>query len=261
MTHYERLSYLDNSFLALESRVTHMHVAGLTVFETSDLERDGGGVDIDRVRRFVESKLQLIPRYRQRLSFVPIERAPVWVDDEHFNIEYHVRHTSLPRPGTGVQLRALMGRLTSQQLDRRKPLWELWIVEGLEDDRFAMISKIHHSMIDGMGSVALMAVLLNLAPVSEPGDPEEFVPREAPNGAELMLREAARRTSRALSAVKNVKGAVEDAQSLAFEGVRRIRAMSASLSSGWLSQATKHLSMAISGPTVVSPPSRCPLPT
>ena len=239
MTHYERLSYLDNSFLALESRVTHMHVAGLTVFETGDLERDGGGVDIDRVRRFVESKLQLIPRYRQRLSFVPIERAPVWVDDEHFNIEYHVRHTSLPRPGTGVQLRALMGRLTSQQLDRRKPLWELWIVEGLEDDRFAMISKIHHSMIDGMGSVALMAVLLNLAPVSEPGDPEEFVPREAPNGAELMLREAARRTSRALSAVKNVKGAVEDAQSLAFEGVRRIRAMSASLSSGWLSQATK----------------------
>lgn len=239
MSFYERLSYLDNSFLALESRVTHMHVAGLTVFETGELARDDGGVDIDRIREFVESKLHLIPRYRQRLAYVPVERAPVWVDDEHFNIEYHVRHTSLPRPGTDEQLRDLMGRLASQQLDRRKPLWELWVVEGLHDGRFGIISKIHHSMIDGMGSVELMAVLLNLHPVSEPDPPEDFVPREVPNGAELMVREAARRTSRVLSAARNVRAAADDVQSMAFEGARRIRAMSNSLGSGWLSMATK----------------------
>jgi diacylglycerol O-acyltransferase len=238
MSFYERLSYLDNSFLALESHATHMHVAGLTIFATGDLQREGGGVDIDRIRAFVESKLHLIPRYRQRLAHVPIERAPVWVDDEHFSIDYHVRHTALPKPGTDEQLRKLMGRLASQQLDRRKPLWELWVVEGLEGDRFAIVSKIHHSMIDGMGSVELMAVLLNLQPVKEAEPAEPFRPREAPNGVELMVRETVRRTSKVLSSIGNFRSALEDAQSLALEGARRVRAMANSLSSGWLSMAT-----------------------
>ena len=157
--HYERLSYLDNSFLALESRSTHMHVAGIALFEATALRTPGGGIDTDAIRRLIESKLHMIPRYRQRLVHVPIEKHPVWVDDEHFNIEYHVRHYSLPQPGTFDQLRSLVGIIMSQQLDRSKPLWEFNIVEGLEEDQFAVISKIHHCMIDGIAGVDLMAVL------------------------------------------------------------------------------------------------------
>ncbi|NNC76077.1 MAG: wax ester/triacylglycerol synthase family O-acyltransferase, partial [Acidimicrobiia bacterium] len=144
MQTYQRLSFLDTSFLALETRTTHMHVASVGLFEAGPMRLEDGGIDIERIRRYVESRLHMIPRYRQRLAFVPIERHPVWVDDEFFNLEYHVRHTSLPKPGTEQQLLDLAGRVLSQQLDRSKPLWELWVVEGLEDDRFGVISKVHH---------------------------------------------------------------------------------------------------------------------
>ncbi|MFQ5555502.1 MAG: wax ester/triacylglycerol synthase family O-acyltransferase [Acidimicrobiia bacterium] len=237
--HYERLSHLDNSFLALESRTTHMHVAGLSIFEAEPLRDPHGGIDVDRISRFVASKLHQIPRYRQRLARVPIERHPVWVDDEHFHIGYHVRHASLPRPGTDTQLHELMGRLVSQQLDRSKPLWEMYLVEGLEDDRFAMISKVHHCMIDGVASVDLMAVLLNLAPMAEIESPPEYVPRPAPGGAELVVRETARRAARAASTLRSARKLTEDVQAAAFEGARRVRAVTHSLGSGWLSQAPR----------------------
>ena len=119
---YERLSSLDASFLALETRSTHMHVASISIFDGQGLTDDDGRVDIDRIRSFIGSRLQYVPRYRQRLAWVPVERHPVWVDDEHFDLEYHVRHSSLPRPGTETQLRQLTGSMLSQQLDRSKPL-------------------------------------------------------------------------------------------------------------------------------------------
>ena len=165
--HYERLSYLDNSFLALESRSTHMHVGGIVVFEAAPLRNAEGGIDTKRIRDLVGAKLHMIPRYRQRLAWVPLEQHPVWVDDEHFNLDYHVRHYSLPQPGSFDQLRSLIGIMMSQPLDRSKPLWEMNVVEGLEGDRFAIVSKIHHCMIDGIAGVDLMAVLLNLVPTSE----------------------------------------------------------------------------------------------
>src|SRR4029077_1140764 len=162
---YDRLSFLDNSFLITESPTNHMHIAGTATYEVGPLCRPDGGVDADRVRDYVASRLHLIPRYRQVLAWTPIEGHPVWVDDEHFNIDYHVRHTSLPRPGDAGQLKRLSGRIMSQQLDRSKPLWEMWIVEGLEGgDRFAVITKIHHCMIDGMSSVDLLEVLLTPTP-------------------------------------------------------------------------------------------------
>ena len=130
-------------------------------------ERADGGIDIDRIRAFIESKLHLVPRYRQRLAYVPFERHPVWVDDEHFQIDYHVRHSSLPKPGSFDQLTELTARLVSQQLDRSKPLWELSVIEGLEGDRFAFVTKIHHSMIDGISGAELLAILLNLTPVED----------------------------------------------------------------------------------------------
>ena len=162
--HYERLSYLDNSFLALETANTHMHVAGIVVFDAVPLRTSKGGIDTDRVRALIESKLHLIPRYRQRLAWVPVERHPVWVDDETFDLDYHVRHYRLPEPGSFDQLRTLVGIIMSTQLDRSKPLWEFNIVEGLESDRFAIVSKIHHCMIDGSAGADLATILLQMEP-------------------------------------------------------------------------------------------------
>jgi WS/DGAT/MGAT family acyltransferase len=237
--HYERLSYLDNSFLALETRTTHMHVAGIAIFDAAPLRNEQGGIDTTRIRNLVESKLHLIPRYRQRLAWVPLEKHPAWVDDEHFNIEYHVRHYSLPRPGSFDQLRSLIGIIMSQQLDRSKPLWEFNVIEGLDDDRFAVVSKIHHCMIDGIAGVDLMAVLLNLMPTEETTEPVPYVPRPAPSGSELLVRETARRTGRALGAMKSIRQLTDDARDLVGEGLHRTRAVGYSLASGWLTTASK----------------------
>jgi WS/DGAT/MGAT family acyltransferase len=237
--HYERLSYLDNSFLALESRTTHMHVAGIAIFDGEGLRGSSGGIATNRIRNLVESKLHLIPRYRQRLAWVPLEKHPVWVDDASFNIEYHVRHYSLPRPGSFDQLRSLVGLIMSQQLDRTRPLWELNVVEGLEEGRFAIVSKIHHCMIDGIAGVDLMAVLLSLAPSDEVEDPVPFVPRRVPADSELFVRETARRTSRALGALRSVRQLGEDTRGLVLEGAYRARAAGHSLSSGWLTRASR----------------------
>ncbi len=237
-TNHERLSFLDSSFLALESRTTHMHVGAITLFEPFS-EDASGAVDIDLVRRFIEARLHLVPRYRQRLAYIPVERAPVWIDDEHFSIDYHVRHTSLPRPGTSEQLDRLAGRIMSQQLDRQKPLWELWIVEGLDNGGFALISKVHHCMIDGMAGVDLMAVLLNLSPTSEVSEPEPFEPRPAPSDAELIVGETARLARRVVDAARNVRHLSESAEGL-MEGARmRAKAASQALTSGWLTPASR----------------------
>jgi WS/DGAT/MGAT family acyltransferase len=148
-SHYERLSALDMSFLSLEDRNTHMHIGAVSVFEAAPLTRSDGGVDIDRIHAAMEAGIHRVPRYRQRLARMPVVRHPVWVDDATFNLQYHLRHTQLPRPGGDRQLKRLAGRVLSQQLDRGKPPWEMWVVEGLAGDRFAIISKVHHCMIDG----------------------------------------------------------------------------------------------------------------
>ncbi|MEB2283296.1 MAG: hypothetical protein B6D46_05990 [Polyangiaceae bacterium UTPRO1] len=190
---YERLTVLDHSFLITESPTNHMHVAGTATFVAAPLRTAAGGIDVKRIRAYVESRLHLIPRYRQVLAYTPIEGRPVWVDDQHFNIEYHVRHTSLPRPGDVEQLKALSGRIMSQQLDRSKPLWEMWIVEGLDGgERFAMVSKIHHCMVDGMASVDLLAVLLAIEPTTEIAPPVRWVPRPRPTRWQMLSTETAR---------------------------------------------------------------------
>ena len=159
-----------------------MHVAGVMVFDASPLRTPAGGIDIEKIRKYIASRLHLIPRYRQRLARIPVENHPVWVDDDHFNLEYHVRHTALPQPGGDEQLKRLTGRIVSQQLDRGKPLWELWIVEGLDGDRFAMISKTHHCMIDGLSAVDLASVLLSPSPDAKIPDAQPWKPESAPIG-------------------------------------------------------------------------------
>ena len=180
-TFYERLSAQDRSFLHFEDATTHMHLGGLALFEAGPLTTPAGGIDIDRIRHQIAGRLHLVPRYRQRLGWIPVFNQAVWVDDDHFNLHYHLRHTSLPSPGDDRQLKRLAGRIMSQQLDRGKPLWEMWVVEGLEGgDRFAIVSKIHHCMVDGMSSVDLLAVLLTIEPTDHADPPVRWVPRPLP---------------------------------------------------------------------------------
>ena len=184
---YDRLTTLDRTFLIYESPAAHMHVAGNSVFETGPLRGPDGGLDIARIRRYVESRLARIPRYRQIVTHTPFGQ-PIWVDDAHFNLDYHVRHTSLPKPGGDAQLKALCGRIFSQALDRTKPLWEIWVVEGLGGgEQFAFISKIHHAMVDGVSSVDLLEVLLTQQPVKEFDSPPPWEPRPEPSARQLAI--------------------------------------------------------------------------
>lgn len=181
----DRMSPLDAEFLHLEDGITHMHIAGVAVFE-------GPPPPYEELEALVRRKLPLIPRYRQRVRFVPLELGrPVWVDDPHFELSYHLRHTALPRPGDDGALRRLVGRLMSQPLDRARPLWETWLVEGLEGDRWALVAKIHHCMVDGIAGVDLLTVLLEVErePSGEGADPveDDWTPRPEPSGAAMVL--------------------------------------------------------------------------
>ena len=140
----ERLSPLDAFFLFIEDGTTHMHIASCAIFE-------GPAPEYARVAAAIAEKLPSVPRYRQVVRFVPLQLGrPVWIDDPHFRLEYHLRHTALPAPGGDAELEELIGRLMSQELDRHRPLWEAWMVEGLEHGRWALILKIHHCMADGI---------------------------------------------------------------------------------------------------------------
>src|SRR5947208_6950522 len=162
----DRLTGLDTSFLHLEDEAAHMHVAAVMTLE-------GPPPDYDDFLDAIESRLPLVPRYRQKLAFVPFGQGrPRWVDDPHFNLTYHVRMTALPAPGSEEQLKRLAGRVFSQRLDRDKPLWELWVVEGLDGGkRFAMLSKTHHALVDGISGVDIMSVLFDTKPEPDAGPP------------------------------------------------------------------------------------------
>jgi diacylglycerol O-acyltransferase / wax synthase len=182
MAKADRLSGLDASFLHLERSGAHMHVASTSIFR-------GEAPTHREFRDHIASRLHLVPRFRQKLRFVPFGQGrPVWVDDPHLNLDYHVRQTALPAPGSDEQLRNLAARIFSQQLDRSKPLWELWLVEGLDDDRFAIIGKSHHALVDGVSGVDITTVLFDLDP--EPsGTPDKAPPwlaRPEPTDLELL---------------------------------------------------------------------------
>jgi WS/DGAT/MGAT family acyltransferase len=177
----ERLSALDAEFLLVEDGIAHMHIAGISVFE-------GPRPELSELTAMVAAKLHRIPRYRQRVRSVPFELGrPVWVDDPHFDLDYHIRHTALPSPGDDLALRRLMCRLMGQELDRERPLWELWFVEGLEDDRWAFISKVHHCMVDGVSGVDLLSVLLDVDPEAPLPEPRAWSPEPEPSGVSKVL--------------------------------------------------------------------------
>jgi WS/DGAT/MGAT family acyltransferase len=184
----EPMSPMDASFLHMEDRNKHMHIGGVSIFE-------GPPPEFERLEEMVAGKLGLVPRYRQKVRFVPLGLgSPVWVDDPHFRLGYHLRHTAVPKPGSEEQLRKLAARLFSQQLDRGKPLWELWMAEGLSEDRWALLSKVHHCMVDGVAATDLMSTMFGDSAARGSGAAERWEPAPEPRGAELVLRTLTRRT-------------------------------------------------------------------
>jgi diacylglycerol O-acyltransferase / wax synthase len=216
---YERLPVQDGTFLAFEDPNSHMTIGATLVFDAAPLATPDGGIDVERIRAYIESRLHQIPRYRQRLAWVPVEGHPVWVDDDHFTIGYHVRHTALPRPGDERSLKRLSARVMSQQLDRGKPLWEAWVAEGLEGGRFALIVKTHHCMTDGVGAVDLVQVLLSASPDATIEEAPRWTPRPAPSGQDLLRDELLRWARTPLTAAsiagRWLRGDVDFRQALA----------------------------------------------
>jgi WS/DGAT/MGAT family acyltransferase len=219
--HYDRLSALDASFLAYESPNVHMHVGSVGIFDGAPLRNAAGELDLDRVRALSEPALRRSARFRQRAVRVPWFGHWVWVDDPRFNLDYHLRHTALPEPGDERQLKRLAGRIFSQKLDLARPLWEMWFVEGLEHGRVAVISKIHHSVIDGVSGASLLAGWMNAGGEPLPPEPTHarWLPRPAPSAARLVADEALRRAvapSRAVAAgfrrLANPGGALAEAR-------------------------------------------------
>ena len=199
----ERLSTLDEAFLSNETETCPMHVGAVMVLDDARLKTKAGGVDYEAIVAFIAGALPQEPRFTQRLRSVPGLPDHVWVDDAHFDIHYHVRHTALPRPGDERQLKRLAGRIFSQRLDRTRPLWEFWVVEGLEGGGFAMICKVHHCLTDGMGAVNILRAMVG----AKARDAEPFVPRPEPAARELVKEGLGHR-------VRNVGGLRERAAKL-----------------------------------------------
>ena len=200
----DRLSALDVSFLTNESSASHMHVGAVCIFE-------GPAMGYDDLLEHISSRLQLVPRFRQRLAYPPVPTGrPFWVDDPNFNLEYHVRHSALPEPGSEEQLRRMAARIFSQQLDRTKPLWELWLVQGLTRNRFAFVTKTHHALVDGVSGVDIATVLFDLKPVPEPAEPDTaWEARPEPSGAQLLVKDAEAVLQTPLGILRRIERAVE----------------------------------------------------
>jgi diacylglycerol O-acyltransferase / wax synthase len=206
----ERMSAQDASFLHIEDDTTPMHVGGVSIFE-------GPPPPFGEFQAMIASKLPLVPRYRQVVRFVPVALSrPVWVDDPHFNLSYHVRRTALPSPGGDGELKTLTARVMSQNLDRAKPLWEIWVVEGLDDNRWALLSKVHHCMVDGVASTDLMAVLFDAErePTRElPTD--DWRPEPMPSEARLVAGALVDRIANPLAAAEALAGSLRAPRELA----------------------------------------------
>jgi diacylglycerol O-acyltransferase / wax synthase len=200
----DRLTGLDASFLHLERQGAHMHVASCMTFQ-------GEPPSYDELVEHISERLHLVPRYRQKLAEIPFEQGrPVWVDDPHFNVRYHVRHTALPEPGGQAELRRLSGRAFSQRLDRSKPLWEIWLVEGLERDEFALLAKTHHCLVDGVSGVDITTVLFDTAPDPAPTPSEErtWVARPVPSRTWLLADALRERVTQPAEIARGAKALV-----------------------------------------------------
>ncbi len=207
----DRLSPLDVSFLYMETPTNAMHVGGVAVFA-----RPEGGFDYERLVALISARIALVPRYRQKVRSVPGRLAnPVWVDDQDFDVTYHVRRSALPRPGSEAQLRELVGRLMSRRLDRHRPLWEIYLVEGLEGDRVAIVTKTHHAMVDGISAVDIGTVILDLTPEPREVPDDDWAPRSEPGPISLVAGAVTDLVRRPTQAVDTARAALVDARASA----------------------------------------------
>jgi len=188
MSKYDRLTSLDASFLHLERPEFPMHVGAMSILEGSTFFDDAGHFRISDARDLVLSRLPLMPRFRKKLMSVPYDQGrPIWVDDDRFDITYHVRHTALPKPGSWEQFVTLTNRVQENMLDRERPLWELWFVEGLEGGKVGLIQKTHHALIDGVSGVDVATLLLDGSPDFVPPVVEEWTPEPPPPPSQLLV--------------------------------------------------------------------------
>ncbi|MDQ1646018.1 MAG: diacylglycerol O-acyltransferase / wax synthase [Cryptosporangiaceae bacterium] len=205
----DRLSSLDVAFLYMEENTTPMHVGGVAIFEPPT-----GGFDYDRLVELVSERIAQVPRYRQKIRRIPGSlAAPVWVDDSAFDLGFHIRRSALPKPGTEAQLRELVGRLMSRRLDQGRPLWEMYLVEGLSGGRIALISKTHHAMVDGNAAVDLAQVILDLGPNPRETPPNIWRPKPEPNALELVAGAVTQLIQRPTEIADTVRVAMLDARS------------------------------------------------
>ena len=202
----DRLTALDASFLFIEDTTTPMHAGGVAVFRPPT-----GGFDHERLVRLIRQRISFVPRYRMRVRDVPFGVArPVWVDDENFDVTYHVRRSALPRPGSRDQLNELVARLMSRPLDRNRPLWEMYLVEGLSDGNFAIVTKSHQALVDGLSAVDIAQVMLD--PTEEPAivPADSWRPRREPTDVELLSHAFTELGTRPAVAFDTVRGTVSD---------------------------------------------------
>jgi diacylglycerol O-acyltransferase / wax synthase len=221
MSNHERLSVLDELFLHLEGPNTHMHVGGVAVFE-------GPAPSWQETLDGVASRLHLVPRFRQKLATIPYGLGrPVWVDDPHFNLSYHLRRITLPTPGDAAALKQLVAEVMSQQLDRSKPLWEMAFVEGLSNHRFAVISKTHHCVVDGVSGTDIMSVLMDISPRTRDVVAPAWDPAPEPTSDELLAEAVAERLTSPAELWRSVQSALMDRSNLPGKIVGGARALSA----------------------------------
>jgi len=207
----DRLSGLDVSFLYLEETTTPMHVGGVAVFQPP-----AEGFDYDALVALIERRINLVPRYRQKIKWVPGRLArPVWVDDADFDVTFHVRRSALPRPGSDAQLRELVGRLMSRRLDRSRPLWEMYLVEGLSDGRIAVITKTHHAMVDGISAVDIGQVILDVTPTPRDVPVDLWMPQPEPGSVGLLVDAVANVVRRPTTVVDSLRMGLLDARATA----------------------------------------------
>jgi diacylglycerol O-acyltransferase len=227
MANPDRLSGLDASFLSLERSGAHMHVGSVLVFE-------GDAPPYEDFVAKIEQRLHLVPRYRQKLAWPPlVQSRPVWIDDPHFNARYHVRHTALPEPAGDEELARLAGRIFAQGLDRSKPLWELWLVDRVGEDAFALISKTHHALVDGVSGVDISTVLFDLEPdPPEPAAPPAWYPRPEPSPAALLAASVAERATAPVGALRGALGAARHPERAVGGSGRAVKGLASMAAAG-----------------------------
>jgi WS/DGAT/MGAT family acyltransferase len=241
--HFETLSLTDYSFLVQETPELHMSVIGVTIFEAGPLRLPNGGIDFATIKAEMAAVVELVPRYRQKLlwrtrrergGYLGLGRSrervdeslpPVWVDDPHFDIDYHMRHTALPKPGGDEQLKTLVGRIASQPLDRSRPLWETWVVEGLEGDRFATIGKLHHCMIDGKSGAEITQLISSITPDFVPRKASPYRPRPAPTQKDLATEARREQLTAPLRVAENLRKLGSESSDLSAELRHRLKGL------------------------------------